>query len=80
MKTIIAIIIAVANLLGFYPRAGIITSIDYETNSYVIEDMAGLTWCMSEPEDLWVGDQVAMLMWNHGTPETIYDDIIVNVR
>ena len=80
MKIIITVILAVIQLFGLYPRAGVIKDIDYEKDVYVIEDNAGLLWEYGGVEDLWYGDNVAMLIWNNGTPESIYDDVIMNVR
>ena len=80
MKLIITVILAIIQLFGLYPRAGVIKDIDYVRDVYVIEDNAGLIWEYGGVEDLWYGDNVAMLIWNNGTPESIYDDVIMNVR
>ena len=62
---------------GFYPRAAIVVELRYEEDVVIVEDGAGLIWEFSGIEDFDVGDTVAMLMFDNGTPESIYDDQIV---
>jgi hypothetical protein len=80
METIINIILAIIQLFGLYPRAGVIKDIDYGRDVYVIEDKAGLIWEYGGIQDLWYGENTAMLVWDNGTPESIYDDVIMGIR
>ena len=87
MITVVATLIVIAFLAGIwamqaclYPRAGFIRAIEYDTNLMYIEDPAGLIWIVENPEDFWVEDNVAMLMFNNFTPNTILDDVIVDIR
>lgn len=44
-------------------------------------DGVGFLWKVNEyPEDYNVGDYVAVIMDDNGTPESIYDDIILDMR
>ena len=47
----------------------------------ILVDANGNEWSYEEyPEDYYVGDYVAVLMDDNGTPGTIYDDKIIDVR
>lgn len=63
----------------FYPRPGYIRAVEYDTDLLYIEDLAGLMWIYEGVEDFWVEDNVAMLMFNNFTPNTILDDVIVDI-
>ena len=63
----------------FYPKAGIVINVDYDTDTVTAEDCNGELWEFSPTSDWEEGDIVAMIMFDHFTPE-IYDDIIVNNR
>lgn len=60
-------------------RAGIIVEINEEEDYATVEDACGLIWEFDEIEDFMVGDLVIMTMWDSNTPESIYDDEIINV-
>lgn len=62
-----------------YPRAAKIIGVEYDNDLYIIEDGAGLIWTWKGVTDLSCGDDIAMLMWNHMTPWTIYDDVIIDI-
>ena len=65
---------------SFYPRPGKIVAVEYDLDDYIIEDIAGLRWVVKGVEDLSVGDNVAMLIYNRLTPNDIFDDIILKIR
>lgn len=60
-----------------YPRAVYVSEIKLEDDIVVFEDGAGFTWEFTGVEDWGVGDVAAMLMDDNGTPETIYDDYVI---
>ncbi len=62
---------------GFYPRAGTVIDRDDSAHLITIEDNAGFLWVF-EAEDIFVGERVAMLLYDSGTPG-ITDDVIVRV-
>ena len=76
------LLVAVATFVisSVYPRYGYIVAVEYDYDDYLIEDLAGLVWCVEGIEDLSLGDDVALLMWNHFTPNNIYDDWIIDMR
>jgi hypothetical protein len=59
-------------------RAAIITEITEDV--VTAEDAYGLIWEFYITEDLDVGDLVIMEMWDADTPETVFDDEIINVE
>lgn len=79
---VIALLLTLTYLLlaSIYPRSGKIIAVEYDYDDYIVEDVAGLIWIVKGVEDLSVGDNVAMLMWNHFTPRKISDDIILKMR
>ena len=79
MRTL-SLILALVSALGLYPRGGIVVDVDREADRVTIEDGAGLLWDLDGAEDWCIGDGAALLMWDNGTPESIYDDAIVSAR
>lgn len=87
MKKVIAIIIILVSLLvicsasaisEFYPRCAMVTEIDETEDLVTVEDFAGVIWQFYGVEDFIVGDLVAMLLWDCGTPDSIFDDEIID--
>lgn len=64
---------------GLYPATAIIVKLDYADDLVTVSDVAGTLWQFYGCEDYPEGDLVRMLMYDNGTPETIYDDEIVIV-
>lgn len=62
-----------------YPIAGIVDSIDRENDTVLVVDGAGNVWEFTGCEDYYLGDVVAFIMNDNGTPE-IFDDYIVKAR
>lgn len=62
---------------GYYPETCIIVELDYAEDTVTVEDVAGNLWQFYGTEDFCIGDLVRMLMYNNGTPHSIYDDQIV---
>ena len=92
MKKIIVVlfvvVIASMVLAGFvfdkpheiYPTSMIVTEIDYENDLVTIVDFNGNAFQFFGCEDWCENDICAVSMDDNGTPETIYDDIISQVR
>lgn len=82
-KTIAVIFLVVALMLmgatTFYVRSATIVGIEYDNDLYIIEDDAGLVWLFGGVEDFSCGDNIAMLMWNRLTPQSILDDVIIDI-
>ena len=77
---IVASLIFLGGRRGLYPRYGKIVGIEYDADCYLIEDLAGLVWEYGGIEDLSLGDDIAMLMWDRMSPEYIYDDVILEIQ
>ena len=57
------------------------TSIEDDGGTIVLTDGNGNNWVVEQyPEDYFVGDYVAVLFEDNGTPNSIYDDIILEIR
>ena len=63
-----------------YPTCGTVVEIDSKTNLVTIEDFNGNLWVFEGCEDWMEGDICVMIMSDEGTPETIYDDVIIQIR
>lgn len=64
-----------------YPQTTVI--VKYENNMMYCMDFNGNIWtilCEEEYSDYFVGDIISMVMCDNGTPNSIYDDIIVSYR
>lgn len=61
---------------SFYPRAAIITALDLNEDLVTCVDAAGRIWQFYGVEDFDIGDVVAMIMWDAGTPSVFDDEII----
>lgn len=85
MKKLIITALLSASLLGAfdnskeYPTCGKIVSVNYETDVAVFEDFNGFQWGFYGVEDWMVGDTIAVIMNDQGTP-TIFDDVIVDAK
>lgn len=85
MKKIVAVVLvlvilfSVSALADVNSRVAIIVDIDEEANKATCEDACGLIWEFFEVEDFCVGDVVVLTMWDAETPESIFDDEIVDV-
>mgnify|MGYP004551419105 CR=1 FL=1 len=62
-----------------YPTCGIVTSVNYDTDTVIVTTAEGNEWAFYEAEDWSVGDVCAMVMDSMDT-ETIYDDQILECR
>lgn len=85
MKKIIAVVFvfvvlfSVSALADANSRVAIIIDINEEADKAICEDACGLTWEFFGIEDFDVGDLVVLTMWDAETPDTIFDDEIIDV-
>ena len=63
-----------------YPRTGIVTEVNYEADTVTFTDCAGLSWVLDSSEDWGEGDLASCVMYDNGTPNTIFDDVILMAR
>lgn len=63
-----------------YPTAAVVISV--EQDGIVVEDGEGniwsFCWDFEEDPDIELGDIIALLMWDSGTPDYIFDDEVVD--
>ena len=64
---------------NIYARVAVITNLDFNEDIVEVEDAVGFIWEFEGVEDYMIGDVVAMIMQSDGSPETILDDVILNV-
>lgn len=93
MKKFVAIIIIIVTLLvactpatvkaeadhRVYAMTAIVIELDYDSDTVVLSDGAENLWAFYGIEDWQIDDFASLLMDDNGTPETIYDDIILEV-
>lgn len=82
MKRIMMVLIVLLSLMvsahgEYYPRTGFVTELDHDRDCVIATDWAGLDWEFFGIEDWMQDDIVSMMMDDNGTPDNIYDDIIV---
>lgn len=66
--------------LGFYAKTMTVVDVDEDTDIGIAEDATGNLWEFDGIEDLYENDGISVLMCDNGTPQTIYDDVIVDIR
>ena len=62
---------------SLYPTCGIVTSVTETELEFT--DVSGNVWTTFDPQDYEIGDRIAAIMDNNGTP-IIYDDIVVSTK
>lgn len=91
MKKFVALVLALvlcaslcatasASYNGMYAKSAVVVEVDYENDVVTVEDFNGNLWEFEGCEDWLTGDVCAMVMYDNDTPETIYDDIILDMR
>lgn len=78
VKLALAALTVVAGMSTLYPTAAVVT--DITDDVVTVETSTGFLYQYTGGDDDMVGDMVAMIMYNNGTPETILDDIIISHR
>lgn len=85
MKKILTISLIIAALLTgmrhkHYAVIGTITALDHTRDIVTFTDNYGHMWDMYGCDDYDTGDQIAVVMSDHGTPDNRYDDVIISAR
>lgn len=62
-----------------YPDCGLVIGVDEENDLVTYQTQNGNIFCFTGIEDFFVGDLVATIMNDSGTPE-VKDDIVVSAR
>lgn len=71
---------AAPEMNGLYPRTARVIAFDYKNDLVVCVDWAELIWKFEGIEDWNLNDIASLIMYDNGTPESIYDDQIIAVR
>ena len=61
-------------------RETVVINLDRKTDTVAVMDGQGNIWKFTECEDWADGDCCRLYMWNNGTPDYIYDDVICDAR
>lgn len=77
MKELILTLILTANI---YPTSGKVVKLNALEDTVTFETSSGLLYEFYGIEDWYLGDHVAAIMYDNGTPETVVDDEIMSVR
>ena len=85
MKKLIAItliLVALASVASaeqnIYLRFGNVVDLEYSTDCVTVDDGLGNLWEYFGVDYVFYGDLVVMIMSDNGTPDWIYDDIVLN--
>jgi len=76
---LVSILFSVSAIAETNVRVAVIVNIDAETDKAICKDACDIIWEFYGTEDFDVGDLVVLTMWDSETPETIFDDEIVDV-
>lgn len=63
-----------------YAQVATVTVVDYDADKVYFTDTRQNVWVMYGTEDWCEGDLAALTMFDNGTPNCIYDDVIVGAR
>lgn len=63
-----------------YPNAGVVVGLDEENDLVTISTGSGLLYEFYGIEDLFIGDIVAVIMDDNGTPDSVLDDKIIDSK
>lgn len=88
MSTLLFILVTIIQLGGnpfieecqVYPMSATVVDIYENYNCVEFEDKNGNTWLWDDIEDWEIGDNVALIMYNNMTTDSIYDDVILTIK
>ena len=83
MKIAVTTLILIVNLITagtIYPATTVVTVVDEPTNKVYYMDATKDTWIKYDTEDWQKGDMAALIMYDNGTPNCKYDDVILYAR
>lgn len=86
-KIIVILFTVIGILAGFaacawaeqYPRIFFVEAIDPDIDTVTLYDVNGWQWKWEGTEDWEVEDMAAAIMDDNGTPDNIYDDVIIKL-
>jgi len=63
-----------------YPNTAIITSVDYEKDSFTVATSTNISYTLKGVEDWEVGDLASLLMYDIGSDGDITNDLVIELR
>lgn len=63
-----------------YPKTFIVSACDLDNDKVFLVDFNGNEWTISGIEDWMEGDVASAIMSDNGTPDSIYDDKILDIQ
>lgn len=66
--------------MGFYSTTMAVVEVDEKANTVTAVDFNGNEWAWFGVSDYYRGDSAAVTLCDNGTPDWIYDDIIIDTR
>ncbi|MCM1269435.1 MAG: hypothetical protein NC247_02250 [Ruminococcus flavefaciens] len=65
---------------GIYATTTMVTDVDYDTDIVTVSTMSGIEYQFKGCEDWYERDFCTAMMWDNGTPDSVYDDEILQTR
>lgn len=65
---------------GIYSTTTMVTDVDYDADVVTIQTFSGIEYQFEGCEDWYEGDICTVTIWNNNTPNTVYDDEILQTR
>lgn len=65
---------------GVYSIITMVTYVDYDTDVVTIKTFSGIEYQFEGCEDWYDGDICTVTIWDSNTPDTVYDDEILQTR
>lgn len=65
---------------GIYSTTTMVTNVDYDADVVTIQTFSGIEYQFKGYEDWYEGDICTVTMWDNDTPDTVYDDEILQTR
>lgn len=65
---------------GIYSTTTMVTNVDYDADVVTIQTFSGIEYQFEGCEDWYEGDICTVTIWNNNTPNTVYDDEILQTR
>lgn len=65
---------------GVYSTTTMVTDVDYNADVVTIQTFSGIEYQFEGCEDWYKGDICTVTMWDNDTPDTVYDDEILQTR
>lgn len=65
---------------GVYSTITMVTYVDYDTDVVTIKTFSGIEYQFEGCEDWYEGDICTVTIWDNDTPDTVYDDEILQTR